>query len=165
MSEWPSSILILIVIPCLALARSADNDDANRALFRFLFPDARIEIRPHGATIHDRSGHVRADRMHNGWRIYLPERRVWEARRFGEDGWRVINHEGRVIELRPVGHSVLAGTDFDGRWREVRRIGTDLQVDSGNAAYWDHLHRQQRERENEVKGLPTRSRLLRWRRE
>lgn len=137
----------------------------DRALFRFLFPDARIDIHTHGATISDRTGMIRAERSHHGWRIYLPERRVWEAGRFGSDGWRVINDQGRAIELRPTGGSVLAGSSFEGRWREVRWIGNDLHADSGSAAYFDHLYRQQESRSNQVQGLPTRSRLLQWRKD
>ena len=155
-------LLLFVVRPFTAVA--SDNLD-DEVLFRFLFPNAHIQVSSIGATIND-SGHViRAERRHRGWRIFLPDRRSWEARRFGDDGWRVINDQGRSIELRPSGGALLAGANFEGRWHQVRQIGSQLEVDAGTDAYFDFLHRRQQTRSNEVKGLPTRSRLLQWRRE
>lgn len=78
---------------------------------------------------------------------------------------RVRDEQGRVITLRPIGGALLAGFTFEGRWREVRPFGSALRADAGMTAYYDHLNRDQQRARNEVKGLPTRSRLLKWRRE
>lgn len=164
MSRCLAYALFVMVIPQLVMASQAE-DMQHRALFRFLFPDARIELHTHGATISDRIGVVRAERAPRGWRIFLPDRRVWEADRIGQDGWRVRNERGQAIELRPQGHALLAGSTFEGRRREVRQLGQELHADHGLDAYFDHLHREQERKRRQPKGLQTRPSMLDWRRD
>lgn len=155
---------VLLSITGPALAREAENP-VDRALFRFLFPSGRIEKISRSTTIRDGADVIRAERLHTGWQLDLPAGRSWKAVQFGFDGWRVRDEQGRVITLRPIGGALLAGFTFEGQWREFRPFGSALRADAGMTGYFDHPNRNQQRVRNEVKGLPTRSRLLKWRRE
>ncbi len=145
---WP-------IAPASAQAQSAPPS----ALFEFLFPGSRSERTSTGYRISHANSLIRADAMHSGWRIFLPNGERWEATTTS-GGWRVLNAAGRAIEVTGTSDGTLRGVTFDGERREVRPIGDEFRADAGMDAYWDHVNREREKERKEPRGLKTRSRFL-----